>query len=189
MASHGYRELGLSVWLRFYMTALAFSAAYYDADVFPNKSLLIFEQMLMLKCCALWKHAPLLTTSTGLDCFRCSCFKEKRVVLGKKLFLCISLLFFLISCKNVPVPLLFYFYYVFCCIIWFWFLIFILHCTSMPPPPRPPVEINLPFLFCHFFLFVRYPSPLFDRPSRFMSRSIDVIALRRFSLSVLISVG
>lgn len=152
-------------------------------ELFANKSPLIYKEMLMLRCCAPWKHAPLLKTSTGIVCFQRRCFTEKRVLYWEKLFLCISFAifpYFLQECTCTCFVLFLL------CISLINFVLFFRTAHACPPPP--PVEINLPFIFLSF-VFVRYPSPLFDRPSRFMSRCIDVLVLRRLSFQSLFPLG
>lgn len=151
---------------------------------FANKSPLIYKEMLMLRCCAPWKHAPLLTTSTGIVCFQRRCFKEKRVLYWEKLFLCISFAifpYFLQECTCTGFVLFLL------CIFLINFVLFF--CTAHACPPPPPLLKLICHLFFLSFVFVRYPSPLFDRPGRFMSRCIDVLVLRRLSFQSLFPLG
>lgn len=65
---------------------------------------------------------------------------QRKVLYQWKLFLCTSLLFFLISCKNVPVPvpflfLIIYFVELFSCFVGCCFFALHMHAPS-------PIEIN-----------------------------------------------
>lgn len=116
-------------------------------ELFANKSPLIYKEMLMLRCCAPWKHAPLLKTSTGIVCFQRRCFTEKRVLYWEKLFLCISFAifpYFLQECTCTCFALFLL------CISLINFVLFFRTAHACPPPPLLKLICHL--FFCHLCL-------------------------------------